>query len=840
MWKLSTSATVSTAAFALALAIASSNAAENPPIEDVESQPLAANVARLVDTLQYLGAPLASDKVAELKAVGRLRDARRLQQLLDDDVLFVVRINPESRVKVGRGPARPQLQQGGFTPAIVKFLNASTSTARPRITSPQAGAVYAGAAKFSLERQQQVELNERENTDGDTDRFLAVEYYGQPPMLPELSGLAVEYGVVLLYCSESGKRDVTIGFDLGQGEQDLGFRGETSVLFEVNAAIPLRLKVHDHDGSATTAHFTFRDRYGHVHPLQAKRLAPDLFFQPHVYRSDGEIVWLPPGKLLVEVGRGPEYRIQTLELEVGPTPKAVMELDVHLQRWIDPRTFGFYSGDHHIHAAGCAHYTVPTEGVSPADMFRQIKGEALNVGCVLTWGPCYDFQRRFFSERPDSVSERLHILKYDLEVSGFGSQALGHVCLLNLKDQTYPGSDGTSSKAWPTWTTPVLRWTKQQGGVTGYAHSASGLHIEPSAAAGRMLAKFDSNGDSQLEAAEFSAALLPESAASIDTNEDGQLDLRELEASHDRASDRLPNLAIPEMNGVGAMEIFVSCVEGVCDFISAMDTRRIQEWNTWYHLLNCGFPLKVSGETDFPCMSSRRVGQGRVYVQLGSSSELNFSEWCTRLAAGASYVSDGFAHALKFEVNGVAPGNGEVAMRKPGNVTIRAAVAFAAEMPLAVSHGTERPHVGRRVVGDTVELHAARQNTRVAPGEQKLELIVNGHVAAESNVPADGRIHEREWTIAVSKSSWIAVRHFPQMHTNPVNVIIDGAPIRASKSSARWCLEALELLWSNRAKNIADKERAEASEAFERARAAYRRIFDESIEELPQSKRSDR
>ena len=63
------------------------------------------------------------------------------------------------------------------------------------------------------------------------------------------------------------------------------------------------------------------------------------------------------------------------------------------------------------------------------------------------------------------------------------------------------------------------------------------------------------------------------------------------------------------------MEIFVSTAEGVCDFISAMDTARIPEWNTWYHLMNCGFPLKLSGETDFPCMSSRRVGASRASAQ---------------------------------------------------------------------------------------------------------------------------------------------------------------------------------------------------------------------------------
>ena len=106
----------------------------------------------------------------------------------------------------------------------------------------------------------------------------------------------------------------------------------------------------------------------------------------------------------------------------------------------------------------------------------------MNVGCVLTWGPCYDYQRRFFGPRPDGLSEPLTLIKYDVEVSGFGSQALGHVCLLNLRDQTYPGSEGTATKGWPTWTTPVLRWAKGQGAVTGYAHSGSGLEIEPAAA----------------------------------------------------------------------------------------------------------------------------------------------------------------------------------------------------------------------------------------------------------------------------------------------------------------------------------------------------------------------
>ena len=44
-------------------------------------------------------------------------------------------------------------------------------------------------------------------------------------------------------------------------------------------------------------------------------------------------------------------------------------LNLRLERWIETSRFGFYSGDHHIHGAGCSHYESPTQGVTPEDMF---------------------------------------------------------------------------------------------------------------------------------------------------------------------------------------------------------------------------------------------------------------------------------------------------------------------------------------------------------------------------------------------------------------------------------------------------------------------------------------
>jgi hypothetical protein len=800
----------------------------------VEAQPLAANIDRLLQALEYLGRPLEPGLRAGLTKAGQNRDANALQALLDPQVLVAVHINPEARVKAARGPAPAVLQQAGYTPVIVKIVNESRGTQRLRIGSPQSGPVYAGMSRLSGDRMQQQHLRENENTARRTDRFLELEMFSAAPMTANLSGLEAEYAIALIYSSEAGRREATLTFDAGQGTEDLGFRGEVPVLFTVRPAIAVKLSVLDHDGTPTTARLQFVDEQGHVYPPQAKRLAPDLFFQKQIYRGHGEQVLLPPGQFTMSFGRGPEYRWIKRRVTIpapgerggGDGASATVELAVRLERWIDPSARGFYSGDHHIHAAGCAHYTSPTEGVDPADMFRQVKGEGLNVGSVLTWGPGFDRQRQFFSPAADTRSEPRTLMKYDIEVSGFGSEALGHVVLLNLKEQIYPGATG--SKGWPTWTLPVLRWTKAQGGVGGYAHSGSGLNVDAAAATARLVAQLDANKDGRIAAAEAAQGLLPDPFAEIDSDGDGFLAEGELLASHSRAEDRLPNFAIPELNSVGAQEIFVTAAHGAADFISAMDTDRIREWNAWYHLMNAGLPVKASGETDFPCMSGTRVGQGRSYAQLGKPGRVEYSQWCRAIARGQSYVSDGYAHAFGFAVNGKASGD-ELALPRPGTVTVRANVAFSAETPLEPAYGGAIPAGGRRHVGDTVLM---RERQSVDPlyerGRRLVEVVVNGRVAASREVPADGREHPVEFTVPIERSSWVAVRQFPQLHTNPVNVLVAGKPIRASRESALWALACIDQLWRARSRQIAPAERPAAEQAYEEARGIYRRIAAES------------
>ena len=103
---------------------------------------------------------------------------------------------------------------------------------------------------------------------------------------------------------------------------------------------------------------------------------------------------LPDGEYTVESKRGPEYlrRVQTATIDASHN-----RIDVRMQRWIDPAKWGWYSGDTHIHAGGCAHYEIPTEGVSPETMIRQMRGEALSIGDVLSWAPSWYYQKQFFT-----------------------------------------------------------------------------------------------------------------------------------------------------------------------------------------------------------------------------------------------------------------------------------------------------------------------------------------------------------------------------------------------------------------------------------------------------------
>jgi hypothetical protein len=746
-------------AFALlcSLAQAQEHVHQPAPVPKVPLQPLAQQVRQLEDALEYLGQPLTAAEQKQINAaIGSADEATAvaaIEGVLDPHVLAVVDINPESRVKVEQGAAKPELVEEGSRLFLVKVANYGNVTAELQVVSPNSGNMY---VQSNGSPKPEIKLTPRDAA----ERWADISLYHKPPMRKRLSGLALEYQILEIYSRDAGQRSAKIAFNVGQGSQDIGFRNEMDVVFEAQPARSIALRVKDEKGQPTMARLVIRDRLNRLYPSPSKRLAPDFFFQPQIYRADGERVSLPPGYYTVEYTGGPEYYSHTKEFAVDEATSS--EVALQLDRWIDPSQYGWYSGDHHVHAAGCSHYMNPAEGVEPKDMMRQILGERLNVGSVLTWGPDYYYQKQFFSGQDDPLSTPDQRMHYDLEVSGFPSSQAGHVVLLQLKDQDYPNTKVIED--WPAWVMPVLQWAKAQGAVVGFAHSGWGLQV---------------------------------------------------------TKEELPSYEMPGFDGIGANEYIVDVTHpNTVDFISAVDTPYVWELSIWYHTLNVGFRTRISGETDFPCIYDGRVGIGRSYVKM--DGVLSYANWVDGVRKGRSYVSDGKTHLMDFRVNGVEVGTGESEVALPHAGTVKVTAKVAGLLPEAPDDGIRKLPYDKQPYWDLERARAG--NTREMP----VEIVVNGKAVAKKNVLADGKVRDIEFEIPVSESSWIAARVLPAAHTNPVFAIVGGKPVRASRRSAQWCLDAVNQCWTQKAPRLKAEESAPAREAYEHAREVYQQRIAES------------
>ena len=102
---------------------------------------------------------------------------------------------------------------------------------------------------------------------------------------------------------------------------------------------------------------------------------------------------------------------------------------------------------------------------------------------------------------------------------------------------------------------------------------------------------------------------------------------------------------------------------------------------------------------------------------------------------------------------------------------------------------------------------------------------------ARKEIRADGETRSLKFDVEIPYSSWIALRIFPSVHTNPIFVQVAGAPIRASRRSARWCREAVDVCWEKKRGRIRKDEQAAAKQAYDKARAIYDGILKESVAE---------
>ncbi len=188
-----------------------------PIVEEVKWGPFRDHCDHLLKTLDAAKAPVSADTMRAVRALldrkpgGAEAAVRAVQKLLDAHCLLAVSINPESRVKAAHGPAVIELRRNQETIVLLKVHNDGGVTHRLRLRGPEI----------------------RRAGERDDGRWLQAVLVTGAPFGPALSGRRLEYRLLRLTPCESGKREATFQFDVGQGTQDLGFRAEVPILFSI-------------------------------------------------------------------------------------------------------------------------------------------------------------------------------------------------------------------------------------------------------------------------------------------------------------------------------------------------------------------------------------------------------------------------------------------------------------------------------------------------------------------------------------------------------------------------------------------------------------------------------
>ena len=240
-------------------------------------------------------------------------------------------------------------------------------------------------------------------------------------------------------------------------------------------------------------------------------------------------------------------------------------------------------------------------------------------------------------------------------------------------------------------------------------------------------------------------------------------------------------------NGTG-MEAPVAAALGKLDAFNLFDPFwNDAEYDIYYRMLNAGLRLPASTGSDWFISSANRV-----YAH--TAQPFDYESWVQALVAGRTFIGNGPALAL--EVDGREPGD-EVQAR-PGH-----------SLSVAASWQSHYP-VGR------------------------VEIIANGHVAAERVLDADSKQGKLEADVAIVGDTWIAARVSSNVrdsffqpvfaHTSPVYVTA-GVDTPEKLQAATQLDRAIEhsLEWvRKKGRFYTDAQRQEVVDLFREGQQVYR------------------
>jgi len=114
--------------------------------------------------------------------------------------------------------------------------------------------------------------------------------------------------------------------------------------------------------------------------------------------------------------------------------------------------------DAHLHGHGCGGQR------GPAELLALLSPASLNIASALVWGQGFADDRPYFTGQDAPGSSPARIVHYDLEVSAFPSDLMGHQVVLGLSSIEFP--DKLSSL-------PIADWAHTQGAIDGFAHAGT-------------------------------------------------------------------------------------------------------------------------------------------------------------------------------------------------------------------------------------------------------------------------------------------------------------------------------------------------------------------------------
>ena len=179
-------------------------------IADSPRDSVARQVRTIVAALERSQMKWPADTTRVVQSALNREEAGPIHAAVADQVFLNVFVSPEGRVRVVRGPATAKLSVKTPSLFLIRIENQSGGQQRIKVQ----GTYFGGL---------------------DNPFTLSVKQLDQ--LGPDLIGLPVEYRLIEISGRKAGRHELTITVEAGQGSQDLAFRAEAPVLFNVESRV---------------------------------------------------------------------------------------------------------------------------------------------------------------------------------------------------------------------------------------------------------------------------------------------------------------------------------------------------------------------------------------------------------------------------------------------------------------------------------------------------------------------------------------------------------------------------------------------------------------------------